>query len=34
MAEQEAVHEVQGLGHKRKRVEDARFLQGKGIYID
>src|SRR5512146_2125675 len=34
MAELEAVNEVQGLGHKRKRVEDARFLQGKGNYID
>ncbi len=29
MAEQ-----IQGLGHSRKRVEDARFLQGKGNYID
>jgi carbon-monoxide dehydrogenase large subunit len=26
--------EVQGLGHSRKRVEDARFLRGKGNYID
>jgi carbon-monoxide dehydrogenase large subunit len=26
--------EVQGLGHSRKRVEDARFLQGRGNYID
>ena len=26
--------EIQGLGHSRKRVEDARFLQGKGNYID
>ncbi len=34
MAELEVVNEVQGLGHKRKRVEDARFLQGKGNYID
>src|SRR5512135_3368121 len=34
MAELEAVNEVQGLGHNRKRVEDARFLQGKGNYID
>ncbi len=25
---------VQGLGHSRKRVEDARFLQGRGNYID
>src|SRR5512135_2714562 len=34
MAEATAVNEVQGLGHNRKRVEDARFLQGKGNYID
>jgi aerobic carbon-monoxide dehydrogenase large subunit len=26
--------EVQGLGHRRKRVEDARFLRGRGNYID
>ena len=26
--------EVHGLGHSRKRVEDARFLRGKGNYID
>jgi carbon-monoxide dehydrogenase large subunit len=26
--------EIQGLGHPRKRVEDARFIQGKGNYID
>ncbi len=26
--------EVQGLGHPRKRVEDARFIQGRGNYID
>ena len=26
--------EIQGLGHSRKRVEDARFIQGKGNYID
>ncbi|MFQ5408561.1 MAG: molybdopterin cofactor-binding domain-containing protein, partial [Anaerolineales bacterium] len=26
--------EVQGLGHSRKRVEDGRFLHGKGNYID
>ncbi|MEA4910013.1 MAG: carbon-monoxide dehydrogenase large subunit [Chloroflexi bacterium] len=25
---------VQGLGHRRKRVEDARFIQGHGNYID
>ena len=26
--------EVKGLGHRRKRVEDARFLRGRGNYID
>ncbi len=26
--------EVKGLGHSRKRVEDARFIRGKGNYID
>jgi carbon-monoxide dehydrogenase large subunit len=26
--------EIQGLGHSRKRVEDGRFIQGKGNYID
>ncbi len=26
--------DIQGLGHSRKRVEDARFIQGKGNYID
>ena len=25
---------IQGLGHPRKRVEDARFIRGKGNYID
>ena len=25
---------LQGLGCKRKRVEDVRFIQGKGNYID
>ena len=25
---------IQGLGHPRKRVEDARFIQGRGNYID
>jgi carbon-monoxide dehydrogenase large subunit len=34
MAEHEVVNEIQGLGHKRKRVEDARFLRGMGNYID
>ena len=26
--------EIQGLGHSRKRVEDARFIRGRGDYID
>jgi carbon-monoxide dehydrogenase large subunit len=26
--------EIQGMGHSRKRVEDARFLQGRGQYVD
>ena len=26
--------EIMGLGHSRKRVEDARFIQGRGNYID
>ncbi|HLF28254.1 MAG TPA: aerobic carbon-monoxide dehydrogenase large subunit [Anaerolineae bacterium] len=26
--------EVHGLGHSRKRVEDARFLRGQGNYVD
>ncbi len=26
--------EVHGLGHSRKRVEDARFIRGQGNYID
>ena len=26
--------EIHGLGHSRKRVEDARFIRGKGNYID
>jgi carbon-monoxide dehydrogenase large subunit len=34
MTDQQADNVVQGLGHRRKRVEDARFLQGKGNYID
>lgn len=25
---------IQGIGHSRKRVEDARFIQGRGNYID
>ena len=34
MADAQVQNEVQGLGHRRKRVEDARFLQGRGNYID
>jgi carbon-monoxide dehydrogenase large subunit len=30
----ERVEKLQGLGCSRKRVEDARFTQGKGNYID
>src|SRR3970040_608851 len=26
--------EVGGLGHSRKRVEDARFIEGRGNYVD
>ena len=26
--------EIQGLGHSRKRVEDARFIRGRGNYVD
>ena len=26
--------EIQGLGHSRKRVEDARFIRGEGNFID
>ena len=25
---------LEGIGCKRKRVEDARFVQGKGNYVD
>ena len=25
---------IQGLGHSRRRVEDARFIRGEGNYID
>jgi carbon-monoxide dehydrogenase large subunit len=31
---QERVAKLQGLGCSRKRVEDARFTQGKGNYVD
>ncbi len=30
----ERAESLQGLGCKRKRVEDARFIQGKGNYVD
>ncbi|MGF1626084.1 MAG: aerobic carbon-monoxide dehydrogenase large subunit, partial [Alphaproteobacteria bacterium] len=30
----ERIEKLQGLGCKRKRVEDARFTQGKGHYVD
>ena len=30
----ERVEKLQGLGCSRKRVEDARFTQGKGNYIE
>ena len=31
---QERAEKLQGLGCARKRVEDARFTQGKGNYVD
>ena len=31
---QERTDKLEGLGCKRKRVEDARFTQGKGNYVD
>ena len=31
---EERVQKLQGLGSSRKRVEDARFTQGKGNYVD
>src|SRR5512146_835425 len=34
MAEPQADTVVQGIGHSRKRVEDKRFLQGQGNYVD
>src|SRR5215510_5021085 len=34
MAEAQVESKVHGLGHSRKRVEDARFLRGQGNYID
>src|SRR5918996_6330523 len=29
-----AIEEIRGIGHSVKRVEDARFLQGRGQYFD
>jgi aerobic carbon-monoxide dehydrogenase large subunit len=34
MAETEYTQSVQGIGHSRRRVEDKRFIQGRGNYID
>ena len=31
---QERTQKLQGLGTARKRVEDVRFTQGKGNYVD
>ena len=31
---QERADKLKGLGHSRRRVEDARFTQGKGNYVD
>jgi CO/xanthine dehydrogenase Mo-binding subunit len=31
---QARTHKLQGLGTRRKRVEDVRFTQGKGNYVD
>jgi carbon-monoxide dehydrogenase large subunit len=31
---EERREKLQGLGHRRRRVEDARFIQGKGHYVD
>jgi aerobic carbon-monoxide dehydrogenase large subunit len=31
---EERAERLQGLGCKRKRVEDIRFVQGKGNYVD
>jgi carbon-monoxide dehydrogenase large subunit len=33
-AEPHTSPEIGGLGHSRKRVEDARFIQGRGNYLD
>ena len=34
MADAQVESKVHGLGHSRKRVEDARFIRGQGNYID
>jgi carbon-monoxide dehydrogenase large subunit len=34
MAEAQVESKVHGVGHSRKRVEDARFIRGQGNYID
>jgi carbon-monoxide dehydrogenase large subunit len=31
---EERIERLQGMGCKRKRVEDVRFVQGKGNYVD
>ena len=31
---EERAKKIGGLGHSRRRVEDARFIQGKGNYVD
>ena len=33
-SKEERTEKLQGMGCKRKRVEDARFTQGKGNYVD
>jgi len=33
-ASAERAEKLQGLGCARRRVEDARFIQGKGHYVD
>ncbi|MGH6962379.1 MAG: hypothetical protein ACREE7_18005, partial [Dongiaceae bacterium] len=33
-SKEERAEKLQGLGCKRKRVEDIRFVQGKGNYVD
>src|SRR5512146_1848907 len=34
MPESQYTSQVHGIGHSRKRVEDGRFLQGQGNYVD